>query len=41
MELLDPNGPIATPVATIVVLGKLTISYVYTDDCVLDIFYIN
>ena len=23
MELLDPNGPIATPVATIGVLGKL------------------
>ena len=24
MELLDPNGPIATPVATIGVLGKST-----------------
>ena len=23
MEILDPNGPIATPVATIGVLGKL------------------
>ena len=32
MELLDPNGPIATPVATIGVLGKLTIFYDYTDD---------
>ena len=33
MELLDPNGPIATPVATIGVLGKSTKSYDYTDDC--------
>ena len=24
MEILDPNGPIATPVATIGVLGKST-----------------
>ena len=27
MELFDPNGPIATPVATIGVLGKSTIFY--------------
>ena len=40
MELLDPNGPIATPVATIGVLGKSTIFHDYTDDCAFGhIFY--
>ena len=41
MELLDPNGPIATPVATIGVLGKSIYQMITQMIELLDIFHIN